>query len=706
MSDRDFEIALPDGRAIVVAAPDEHAARQAAHNFLMREGGTKRGEQGGVDNFVRSVARGASLGFADEVAAAGDATVGPAIDWGLGKLGLGKTNTSTAPTWSERYGENLSRERGQDKAYDDTSPVWSGTGKVTGGIGGALATLPRWLLAAGPGIPGMAKSAAAGGVLGGVAGFGDGEGGLGERVESAGEGAAFGTAAGGILHPVTSVVGNVGRAVAESAPGRYVADNIITPGFRAAADMVDRMAPKMRPASLSAAAPEGGQVPVDSFATTVADSLRGAATTGEDILSDAAARRIADALRRGGSDVPGMRARLDQLGPDAMPLDTNPMTQRLGRTAYISPGEAPEIIETAMDARNRATGGRVAGTVREAMGDSGPAVLESARMRGQRSAQGRVDFEEAVGPDAPYRISPEMRQVMQDAPVLQETMDRIMSDAAGRGVRLTPAQVAHRVKRQLAADADAAFSSGRAINKDDVGSLADRWRTALHDANPAIREADAAWQARSDAMDALDLGRQFMRQGTGEIDDAVSPAVLAERIPLMTAEEAQAFIAGAADTLTTKAHSGLKPARQVVDAIHGNDNLRSKLVSMLGQANADRLFNRAMSERAFARTDRVVRGGSDTTSKILSAMDDAAGGEMPTSVPGAVSRALSGMARAYNKHKAGNEQVRARIARMLTETDAVENEAALERIAAQLSMIGRQRRAVTRGGASAAGQEF
>lgn len=702
----DYEVTLPDGRQIVVDATDEAAARRAASNFMMREGRANQGKAGGLDNFGRALGQGASFGFGDEIAAAGDATVGPAVDWALGKLGWGKTNTSTAPTWSERYGENLQGERAQNKGYADEHPAWDITGKVTGAVGGAIGMLPRWLLASGTGALSLPRAAATGGFLGGVSGFGEGEGGFENRTVNAGKGAAIGTVAGGVLHPVAGAVGAAARAVAESPFGRGVADNVIAPGMRATADAFDRMAPKVTPKSLSAAAPEGGPIIGDSLPASIADNLRTSAPTGQQILDDAATRRIADAVQRGGSDVPGMGARLGELGQDAMILDANPMTQRLGRTAYIAPGRAPAIISEAMDARNRATGTRVGNTIRESFGDTQPAVLAAERLRAQRSAQGRTDYAEAVGPDAPYRISPEMRQIMQEAPAVQEAMDRIMANAQARGVQLTPAQVAHRVKQQLAADTDAAFSSGRAINKDDVRVLSERWRAALHEANPAIREADAAWQARSNQLDALDLGRQFMRQGTGEVDDAVSPHVLADRIPRMTAEEAQAFLAGAADTLLTRTNSGPNQARQVTKAIDENQNLRSKLVSMLGEENARLLFNRAMSERAFAATDRVVRGGSDTASKILSAMDDAASGNVPTTPHSMVSRVLSKAVDAYNKQRAGNEDVRARIAQMLTDTDATANAEMLDRIAKQLSMARRQPRAVQRGAASAAGQEF
>ena len=716
----DFEITLPDGRVVSVNAPDRAGAMQAANNFLMREKGAERAKGGYVDNIMRQVGQGASFGLGDEIAAAGDATFGPPVDWALGKLGWGKTNTSTADTWGDRYNQNLTTEQSQNRAFHDTNPVASTTANVVGGIGGAVATLPRAIMGPAATTTGnLFKSGAVGAGMGGVTGFNEGEGGIDERLNSAIKGAAIGAPLGVAAVPVGAALGAGARAFAESKAGRYAADNIVSPAMKWAADVLDRTGIKAAPRSLSAAAPEGGQVPVSGFATDLADQLRMHAPSSDDILTNAAAQRIADQLRRGGTDVqiakigdttytiPGVAQAMEELGPGAMVADVNPMTQRLASTAYISPGSAPKIINKAMDARAADAPDRVVADVRRAMGDSDPAVIEAARLKAQRTNQGATDFAEAVGPDAPYTISPAMRQIQQEAPAIRKAMDAIEQNAAERGVKLTPAQIAHRVKQQLAADADAAFASGRAINKDDVRTLADRWRSALHEANPEIKAADAAWEANSAKMDALDLGRQFMKQGIGETADAVSPAVLAERIPKMSAEEAQAFIAGASDTLITKANSGPRQARSAMNDIADNRNLRRKLEAMIGEDNTRILYNRAMSERAFAGTDRVVRGGSDTGRKLLSALDEAASGEVPTSAHSMLNRLLSSAANAYNKQKAGNEDVRARIASMLTETDAAANADILDRIARQLEMARRPRmsRGVSTGGAVAGSTE-
>jgi hypothetical protein len=699
----DFAITLPDGREVVVDAKDEAGAVSAAKNFMMREAATNRGKEGGIKNFVRSAANTLTFGLADEAKAAVQSSMPGVIDF-MNKPLFGGENPNPTPRGPDAYEQILGEDRAQSAGYADAHPWADAGGKVAGGVLGAT-MLPKFIVGSTPTLGlGTLRAGASGAGLAAPYGFGEGEGGLDERLKSAGKYALVGGLGAAALHPLMLGAGALGNAALESRAGRYVADKVGL-GVRKAADAIDDVAPKVKPGNLSAAAPDGGAVPADSVLGRTAEGLRGVAPSGQNILDDAAARRIADALRRGGDDVPGMRFRLGELGDDAMPLDVNPMTQRLASTAYISPGGAPKVINKALDARNAATPDRVIGSVRKAMGDSDPAVIEAARLKGLRSGQGRVNFDEAVGPDAPYVISPEMRKIIQETPSVRKAMEEIEKDAAFQGVTLTPAQVAHRVKRHLAQSADASFMSGRAVNKADVGDTAERWRTALHKSNPAIKAADEAWEAGTKKMDALDLGRKFMTQGTSETADSVSPAILAKRIPEMSAEEAQAFIAGAADTLVTRANSGPNQARAVMGAIADNRNLRGKLEAMIGPENTKILFNRAMSEKVFAGSDRVVRGGSDTSRKLLSAMDDAASGDIPTTPGSMVNRLLSGLATAANKQRAGNEAVRERIAKMLTETDVVANDDLINRIAAQLSMEKRPR-GIQRGAVvGASGQE-
>ncbi len=131
-----------------------------------------------ADNTVRTLARGVTLNHADELAAAGNATIG--------------TLTGQPGTWSERYNQNVAQERLRDAAFDARNPVASLAGQVAGGVlmGGPV-------LRGATTLPGaMLRGAGTGAGYGAVAGFGAGEGGLPNRAINAAEGAAVGAGIG------------------------------------------------------------------------------------------------------------------------------------------------------------------------------------------------------------------------------------------------------------------------------------------------------------------------------------------------------------------------------------------------------------------------------------------------------------------------------------------------------------------------------
>ncbi len=135
-----------------------------------------------IDDAVRGAADMATFGFADELSA-----------WLGSKTGVGGE--------AGNYDANLEAQRQRDSE--------DGVERLGGQLAGALLT-PGGLAKTIPGT--VAHGAAAGGLYG----FGSGEGGLGDRAESAAIGGALGGAAGGALRGVTNALGN--RAAAKTIP--------------------------------------------------------------------------------------------------------------------------------------------------------------------------------------------------------------------------------------------------------------------------------------------------------------------------------------------------------------------------------------------------------------------------------------------------------------------------------------------------------
>lgn len=211
-----FEIETPDG-AFEVEAPDEQTALSAlniappksdAYNKAMSElsGLTQGFEQSGagrdVDSFMRGAADMMSFGFADEIAALGNAT---------GDAMMGNPN---------QYDRRLRQERITQKIRDRADPVASTAGRLTGAVTGAAGLAKSGLsltantMNAGHGLGRTAMaSAAEGGGLGGLHGFGSGEN-LEDRVEGAKSGAKMGGIVGGAVPFAVAGLSAAGRKVA------------------------------------------------------------------------------------------------------------------------------------------------------------------------------------------------------------------------------------------------------------------------------------------------------------------------------------------------------------------------------------------------------------------------------------------------------------------------------------------------------------
>lgn len=175
---------FPDGTpddVIDRAARDFLATPQTDTSFMGTLGGMAQTGAGMADNTVRTLARGATLGFADELAAGANAAVGSV--------------TGQPGTFSERYTQNLGQERARDAAFDQANPALSLAGQVAGGamMGGPVLGGARSLAGA------TVRGAGTGAGYGTVAGFGSGEGGVMPRLANAGEGAVIGAGIGAAL---------------------------------------------------------------------------------------------------------------------------------------------------------------------------------------------------------------------------------------------------------------------------------------------------------------------------------------------------------------------------------------------------------------------------------------------------------------------------------------------------------------------------
>lgn len=202
-----FEIEGPDGSVYEVDAPDQ-ASAVGAFKRMMGSGGAVPAPEGqGFGNDVAaSVGDGLFMGWGDEISARLNALTG--YDARTGTYG----NDSS-------YDEQLAAVRREEEDFRREHPVVNLGANIAGGIApvvagvGLVGNAPRAVGLAGRSLPAlMGRSAVVGSGLGAAQGYAEGEGGFGNRVDSAIPGFVIGGVLGGLTPAGAEVARHVWRA--------------------------------------------------------------------------------------------------------------------------------------------------------------------------------------------------------------------------------------------------------------------------------------------------------------------------------------------------------------------------------------------------------------------------------------------------------------------------------------------------------------
>jgi len=154
-----------------------------------------------------------------------------AVTMGLSKdaAALARTGPREVASWftgddydfTGEYSRARSGERARLDEYATNNPGMAMTADITGAVGGAARTIPQGFANAVT-LPGRIwQGAKAGGVGGGITGFGESESnGIAQRAMDAGEGLTAGGAIGGVFPVATAAVGAVARPFVDAAKAR------------------------------------------------------------------------------------------------------------------------------------------------------------------------------------------------------------------------------------------------------------------------------------------------------------------------------------------------------------------------------------------------------------------------------------------------------------------------------------------------------
>ncbi len=631
------------------------------------------GPNDAISSFGTGVAQGGTLGYADELGATVRAALPGFSNMMMSKPALQRDESigggneppaqtvSTAPTFDARYTEELARLRAQAAADKEAHPYATGAGQLVGNIGVGVAALP----AAGAGasvLHNVAKFAAAGGALGAAQGFGEGEGGFGNRVGNALTEGGMG-ALGGAAVPVGGAIVNKG------------VESLGVPAMRKLAAMLEGVAPKVTPQSLSAAAPEGGQVAADSIATRLSDLLQGKANS---IEKNAAIRNIGGAMLRQKSTPEELQATLGQLGSHGMLADLGPGMSGAANAARLESPEIKNLSQTVLAERAKQYGPMLT----EAAGAQNvPSLYEAGKMFGT----GPKDigaYPRHVGADLygemraqGLNMSPEMQGIIDKTPSVRNAIEQIRADYAEAGKVPTPIELMDKVKQKLNKTAEAKFNSGTAVDKGLVGGTADDFERAFWAANPTAETASHGYANANSLRDYVDMGRRFRSEGTtpGAVEVSAQSVADALRNPKPYQQGAYALgvqndIRTAAQANPTNLARGLTPEKLgIVD----------KLTQALGPQGAEKVLNAANAVRTFQGTANKLAGGSSTVPN-LSDMAAVGNARLNLGKSGITERLTEHLSDIIGHIEKPNEKTLAKMGELLMTPNAAENQDVIE----------------------------
>ena len=496
---------------------------------------------GGVAmDVAQQFARGGTLGFGDEIAAGIGATVAPL--------------TGAAGTWQQRYDRLLDDNRQRQKKFEAEHP-WTALGAQ---VAGAVANPVSRLSAGSNFLTRAGSNALINGLLGGVTGFGEGEGGFVNRLGPAGTGAATGAV--------------LGAALPAAAEG-------VAAGFR-------KIAPSL----------------------------------GVNVAATDAKRGVIDALKAGGVDLAQARTQLDAATGQPMALVDVGGEALMGRaqTASRTPGAAMQAAKEFVDTRGGLNqSARVEGEIRRAISaqDFTSAADDLIRTRAQTAGP---LYERALANETPVNVQPILDDINTRLGSAKGDIRAALNKAAGLfkgrdGKPDTTLAGLHETK--LALDAlleKTPTNSVSRVARRELAEVQSRLVAAMDEASGGTYgQAREAFAGPSRAMDAMDLGKRVLR---GDADET------AAEIAKLSPSERDFFRIGVARSLVDKVKATNDTADiTAVNKIWGSQAVRERVAAAFDDPKEfDRFAAFMDNELKMARTNAEVNPrGNSITAKLL-----------------------------------------------------------------------------------------
>jgi hypothetical protein len=509
---------------------------------------------------IRGVGDGISFGLQDELIAGLDAAVQPWISV--------PENGSAAPTWRQRYDENVSNQRAQLKDGQDLHPYAALAGEVVGGVAPALLTGGASLAVNTTGRA-VARGAGVGAAYGGAYGFGSAEGEVGDRLPGAIQGAVLGGLVGGAVPAVIGAAKGVKNAIS-------------SPEVRAQAQ-------------LNRALDRDNLTP-DQFRTQYDDLA--AQQPGSAIPADA-----------GGDNVRGLVERL-----------------------ATAPGQARTTVTDTLTARQAAQGERIASAARSLSGvnrSADTAIDETIAQRARESAPLYAAAHAEEVPWSPQLQSlmerPAMQAAYRDAERRAANQGRKFDGQfmdIGPDGSVTARAVPRTgdldvINQNLDGQIESLLSSGSRSEARDIIGIRNELLGVMDASAPTYAQARAVFAGHSQYRDAIDRGAEILKKD-------ITPERWASEFRRLSASEQEAVRIGAISSIIAKIGDDAAKMPDVTKYLR-SPNGRAKISAILPDDNARKAWAETLQHETDVSnlTGRAL--GNSATARRQAELDEANG---------------------------------------------------------------------------------
>ncbi|MBY5788671.1 hypothetical protein HFN56_00475 [Rhizobium leguminosarum] len=567
-----FDIDAPNDEAVRAAVrqlqgqqPAPAAATQPLSSPPQPEKSTLEKVTGNINSFGQGIVDMVGMGYADEIGAGIDYAGSHVLPWRDAKT----------------YDQALADTRGeQEQAYEE-HPAANIAGKVTGALWGASRLAKAGLSPTANAIKAeaglgrvTAASAKEGTILGAISGFGNGEGGLGNRLVNAGVGGGLGLGIGAVapaaVAGLTQVVKSAAAPlIAPFAPNGYVRDALATALRRA------------------------GQTPEG-----ITNNIRAAAADGQDMFN------VADAMGYTG--------------------------ERLMSTSARVPHDNRQPLAEALMARQAGQGERLANNLAEGFDTFDTAGRRIADRTAQRTAEANELYPAARANAGPVNVTPVLeeidRTIRPGVNQMVNPRDRIANDSIEGALtrvrsmlsdgnsQVTDFDTLFRAKLDLddmIQRAEAQGAGNRAHYLSRVQGMVDQALADASEGYVGARDAFARASRRIDAVDAGSAASRISRRAQDTIPE----------FEAMPPGEQVDFRAGYIDPLIARLEGASSSPTTNKARMLQTPKFEAELPAFAAPERGGQLADRIAREQTMFRTANAALGNSKTADNLADAAD-------------------------------------------------------------------------------------